>query len=132
MPSVQERLIAYLPSADPGSPADAALQARLDIFLEDAVDQLDPTRFLSTSMYQQAVALLAAHNISLSDRGGSGASGPVTLERAGEVAIQYAQTGSIAGLRGLESTPYGIQLARLLRKQPGLHMFTTGFTESDI
>lgn len=57
-----------------------------------------------------AVALLAAHTLTLSKRGGSG--GPVTGESEGSLSRSY---GGIQGASQLDSTSYGMELNRLRR-----------------
>ena len=56
------------------------------------------------------VALLAAHMLTLSNRGGDG--GVVTSKKEGDLAISY---GGIANAEGLASTSYGQELLRLRR-----------------
>lgn len=55
-----------------------------------------------------ATAYLAAHMLTVAQRGGS--SGPVTSEREGDLAVSYAVA---AGGDALQSTAYGREFAKL-------------------
>lgn len=106
---------------------------QLNQFIALAVAQLDPC--IWGNLYTQAIANLTAHLISLykvrAASAAGGASGPVTMEIAGRVTIQYAapkdwETNSLA------LTPWGMEVQRLGKRLPGRHMFNTGFRKADM
>lgn len=104
--------------------------AEITVFIELAQDTMSPEVW-GTRLYPIGLAYLTAHLLALTSRGnaggGSGASGPVTMEQAGRVLVQYAQTSSGGAGGGLDQTPYGMYFMQLRKKLPGVRPFTTGF-----
>jgi hypothetical protein len=105
----------------------------LNQFIALAVAQLDPCVW--GSLYTQALANLAAHLISTytvrAAAAAGGAGGPVTMEIAGRVTIQYA-TPRDWDKNSLSLTPWGNELQRLGKKLAGRKMFNTGFRLADM
>lgn len=109
---------------------------QIGLFITMAVEQVDSC--IWGSLFTQAVANLSAHLISVytvraaaSAGGGGGGTGPVTMEIAGRVTIQYASPKDWEN-NALRLTPWGQELDRLAKKLPGRHMFNTGFRDSDM
>lgn len=61
-----------------------------------------------------ATGYLTAHLLAMSKRGASGGSGPVTMEKVGELSRGYGQL-SVDGNAELASTVYGAEYLRLRR-----------------
>jgi len=106
---------------------------QINQYIALAVAQLDPCVW--GSLYTLAVANLTAHLISLytvqAAASGGGAAGPVTMEIAGRVTIQYA-TPKDWESNALRLTPWGTELERLGKRLPGRRMFNTGFRQADM
>lgn len=87
------------------------------------------------ALYNQGVALLALHLLNLasvrSRTAASGAAGPVTMEIAGRVTLQYGKSES-AGGGTLGTTPWGQEFMELAKKLPGRRAFNTGFRLEDL
>ena len=83
-------------------------QGRVDIHVDLAEAQTGP---VFGDARNHAVALLAAHTLTLGQR--RGASGPITSEKEGDLARSYA-TQAMA--HGLDATSYGAELLRLRRQ----------------
>lgn len=105
----------------------------LNEFITIAVEQLDVCVW--GTLYTQAVANLTAHLISIytvrANAASGGASGPITMEIAGRVTLQYAAPKDWEN-DALKLTPWGMELQRLAKRLPGRRMFTTGFREEDM
>jgi hypothetical protein len=110
----------------------------IGVYITMAVEQMDPC--IWDTLFTQAVALLTAHLMYISKArpagaasggAGGGGSGPVTMEIAGRVSIQYAAPKDWEN-NALRLTPWGQELDRLSRKLPGRHMFNTGFRDEDM
>jgi len=90
------------------------------------------TCFVSASVfgcaYSQALAFLAAHIATLSTMGASGAAGPVTGERAGEVSRNYAQPAFLPGNHDYALTAYGRRYLEIRNTRVGTKPLTTGFS----
>lgn len=103
---------------------------QIEVFIALAQDRMSPAVW-GSRLYSQGVAYLAAHLLTITNRGsaggGSGAAGPVKQEMAGRVMVSYATTTAAAAAEGLDSTPYGQEFLALRRKLPGVRPFTTGF-----
>lgn len=67
--------------------------------------------------YNYAVALRAAHTLTLTDRAESvgGGSGSITSKREGDVAIGFGGFSDIGVAGDLGQTSYGVQLADLIK-----------------
>ena len=81
---------------------------RIDRFIELAEARTDKSKFGQLGDY--AVALRAAHMMTLSERSGTG--GAITMQREGDLQTQFAQTSD----QSLDSTAYGQQLRELIRE----------------
>ena len=68
------------------------------------------------SSYEEAVALFAAHRMTLVQRmmAGNGATGAVTSQSVGSISQSYASPSAKPGWEDFASTPYGIRLQQLL------------------
>jgi hypothetical protein len=97
--------------------------ARIQIFLDDAVLELDVVRW--GDLYDRGLAALAAHFLAISERtslagttGGGGAIGPLASKSVGDVSLSYGWTGnSASGSRDQNyylSTVYGQDYLRLV------------------
>ena len=120
MPSATDLLALYAPTlaADPH-----AL-----LWVADARSVLRPCAW--GKFYEQAVALLAAHNMSRANAaaaGGADAAGAVTSKREGELAITYgtAGSGSDAGT-DWSTSPFGLRLLALQKMAIGAVGVTGG------
>ena len=107
---------------------------QLNEYIEIAVEQLDPC--IWGALYTQGLANLTAHLLSTytvraTAAVGSGAPGPVTMETAGRVTLQYASPKDWEN-NALVLSPWGQELMRLGKKLAGRHMFTTGFRDDDM
>lgn len=83
----------------------AAKRSRVISYAEAQVD------FGQGTVYELAVAYLAAHILTISGR--SGTSGPVASKNEGDLSISYAATSN---LEGLKSTSYGMEYLRMVRQ----------------
>lgn len=80
--------------------------------------------------YCLAVSLRAAHMLTLSKRGKSGAPGAASGKKEGGLSINYSQTGGSKG--DLSQTSYGIQLQGLIEGQvPAISVTGADFGCSD-
>lgn len=73
----------------------------------------------------EAIALITAHQLKMAENGADGVAGtsPLTGQRAGRVAVQYAQvTGRTDEL---DLTIYGKALKELRRSRPNMRPFST-------
>lgn len=106
---------------------------QINDYIAIAVAQLDPCVW--GGLYTLGVANLTAHLISTytvrAASAGGGAAGPVTMEIAGRVTIQYAKPTDWEK-NSLRLTPWGLELERLGKKLPGTKMFNTGFRNVDM
>lgn len=84
---------------------------RINQFIGFAYLQVDEDRW--GSIADLGVAYLAAHLLTVSARGGSGAAGPVTSESVGSVSRSFGSSSSQAGSGSLDSTSYGREHLRL-------------------
>lgn len=85
-------------------------------------------RFNLQGRQAEAIALLLAHTFRMADNAAAGQGGttPVTGQRAGRVAIQYAQsTGNNGRISSYDLTPYGRLYQDLLDTRPLLTMMST-------
>jgi len=99
----------------------------LDLFIGLAAQTLDASVWPS-AIYQQAVAYLAAHKLTIRDRGqqqsaqtgGGGAAGPVESVSTGDLSVGYGSasgfSGGGAGTTALGQTHYGQQFLELSEK----------------
>ena len=73
------------------------------------------------AQYDYAVALRAAHMLTLTNRpgGSSGVSGSVTSLKEGDSAIGFGSAGNTAGSGDLTTTSYGQQLKSLINNGGG-------------
>jgi hypothetical protein len=105
---------------------------QLNAFIAMAVPQLDPC--IWGSLYTLGLANLTAHMINAfsvrAAAAGSGAAGPVTMEIAGRVTIQYAQPRDWQK-DSLAMSPWGLEYKRLAGLLAGRHLFNTGFRTQD-
>lgn len=101
MPAPAEILEAIAPEIDTGDPS-------VLVHINLAEQQ---TGKVYRDSRNHAVALLAAHTLTLGQRGGSG--GQVTSESEGQLSRSY---GSVAGQSRLDATSYGQELERLRRQ----------------
>lgn len=86
--------------------------ARIQTYLDDAA--LSVNASLWGNKADLGIAYLAAHLLTLDNRGGNGASGPVTSEKVGDLQRNYAAPqGSLDPV--YSTTNYGIQFIRLRR-----------------
>jgi hypothetical protein len=88
-------------------------QALLERFIDYATPSVSSKRFKPEVIYQQAVALYAAHLLTLRARGGK--SGPVSSIREGDLSISYE---ALQGQDNTElyQTVYGAQFVQLRRQ----------------
>ena len=94
---------------------------RIDIFLDDASEEISDTKF-SERVCKKLVATLAAHELTLatiSSFGESGAVGPITQKSVDKVSVSYSAIDA-ASLKGsgswFNSTQYGQAYMQILRK----------------
>lgn len=88
------------------------------IFINLATEQLNSEHYLTN--YNLAIALLASHIFTLSNRG-SGISGNITTVREGDISISYANISTNDKNSDWNQTSYGIQLKNLTnRKSTGI------------
>ena len=126
--SIIELMRAFDPIGTDGK-ADAALE----VYLTIAAARLSVCVW--AGLYSQGLALLALHlmNVatvrSASSQGGAG--GPVTMETAGRVSVQYAKPDGWEK-NPLLLTPWGTDFMALANKLPGRRMFNTGFRLEDM
>lgn len=93
------------------STTDATAIARVDRFIAYAAAELTADTW--GDRLDMATALLAAHKLTLTGKGGN-ATGPVVSERAGDLSVGYANPVSAQdGLDPLDTTAYGIQFKQL-------------------
>lgn len=93
--------------------SDPAELARVDRIISYAATEIN--RNIWGNRADRGTALLAAHMLTVADRGGNGASGPVVKEAAGGRTIEYARTQPGAGLADpYATTGYGQEYKRLL------------------
>lgn len=97
----------------------SVLDARVQLFLDDAELELDTSRW--GDRYDKGQALLAAHYLTLSLKAASGASsssGTVASKSIGDVSVSYAVASSVSKTEDFySSTIYGLEylvLARLV------------------
>lgn len=83
---------------------------RIDLFIPIA--QLSVNENVWGAMTDPATAFLTAHILSMANRGGSGAAGPVTMEKVGDLQRGYGDLGSTLKSE-LATTPYGLEYLRL-------------------
>jgi len=101
----------------------------IDVHIELASMECDASLWGAT--YQRAVALLAAHSLTITERnaesGTAGAgSGAVTSRKAGDLSITYgAALGVISSDATYATTSYGLEFLRL-RQQLGSMAFVAG------
>lgn len=67
------------------------------------------------NMADTAKIYLTAHLLAMANRGQSGASGPVTGEKVGDLSRNYADMTSVFK-NELAATPYGVEYLRLRRQ----------------
>ena len=84
-----------------------------DRFLDRASAKTSTSLYPTEGVRDEAVALLAAHNLKSADNSSGGGSGVVQSERVGPLSVTYATGSGSAG--DLGSTSYGIQLAELVK-----------------
>ena len=75
---------------------------------------------------EEAVALRAAHMITLASRGSGGEAGSVSSKREGDLAISYGRNGSTNAVDDLHQTNYGVQLKNLIKGSGGYYGVTGG------
>lgn len=103
MPTVDEILLDLAPEL---SSVDPAARARV----EDLASLRTATGLYSDDLRKLAVALLAAHMLTIAGQSATGAA--VTSETVGPLSISYASPGGT----GLDGTSYGRQLLELQRE----------------
>ena len=82
-------------------------QARIDSFIDIARGFICEEKWGEKA--KNAIIFYTAHLLSLASRGASGASGPVTAERVGELSRSYGQiSGGSDSEMELSQTPYGL------------------------
>lgn len=101
----------------------------LDAAIQQSALELDAATWGAS--YQRAVALLAAHALTLRQRSldagaGNGASGAVVARRAGDLQVSFgAALGVLSPDAVYGTTPYGLEFIRL-RQQLGSMAFVAG------
>lgn len=98
-------------------PAFAATDdARIELFFDIAKQSMSEPFW--GSLYDTGVYYLTAHLIAMADRGASGAAGPVTSEKVGDLARGYASPIKAGWFDDLMATPYGTGFKRLRSQIP--------------
>jgi hypothetical protein len=88
----------------------AVADPRVQMFLDDAALSVNVS--LWGNKADLGIAYLAAHLLTMDNRGGNGASGPVTSEKVGDLQRSYAAPqGTLDPVYA--ATNYGIQFLRL-------------------
>lgn len=107
------------------SMSDADVQVWIDIA---KLTSADFTGCLGEERYNLALALLAAHLITLQNNaassGGAVVSGPVISEKEGDLSRTYASNDSSASGSLIDSTPYGSQYVALTAACVGAPILT--------
>lgn len=85
--------------------------ARLQFFIDFAIQSVNSSVFGDKS--DKAVTLLAAHFLTLSNRGGAG--GSVTSEKVGDLSRSYSAPSGKIGESELATTAYGQMFLTLLK-----------------
>lgn len=83
--------------------------SRINTFISYAENYINSSVFGTKADF--ARLLYTAHLLTISARGSSGASGPLTSEKVGDLQRSYASPGSVTD--SLESTSYGLEFLRL-------------------
>lgn len=122
----------YMKAFDPVGTAGKT-DDELNVFVSIATTRL--VYCVWKSLYTQGVALLALHLLHLSTvraaSAGGGAAGPLTMEIAGRVTLQYAKPGDWEK-NSLALSPWGQEFQELTKKLAGRRMFNTGFRLEDM
>lgn len=86
----------------------------LQVFIEDAYQEIVDTTGVKSIYYERLTRWLAAHYASLNIR-------QANVERVGPVQRQYnlSRTGGETGKPGIQSTPYGLEYDRLMKRLTG-------------
>lgn len=94
------------------------------VFLEMATESLSASWW--GSRYPRAVALLAAHQLTLTTRmGGTGEAGPISSKSQGSLSVSFGSVGGSSADADLSQTSFGLQLIAL-RKGQGPFIGVTG------
>lgn len=120
--AVRDILLDLAPELTPAT-GDTAASARLDRFITYAEDEVN--RALFGTRADKAVALLAAHALTVANRGGENR-GQLVSERVGDEAASYAQPPSRADrpVDPLDATSYGMEYKRLRRGNVSARVIT--------
>jgi hypothetical protein len=120
--SVRDILLDVAPDLTPAQ-GDTAASDRLDRFIGYAEDEVNRTLFGARA--DKAVALLAAHALTVAGRGGDNR-GALVSERVGDMSATYAQPPVSADrpVDPLDSTSYGVEYKRLRRGIVGARVIT--------
>jgi hypothetical protein len=87
---------------------------RIDTLAADAALEMSVSKW--GSKYDRGLAALVAHMIKVADQAASGAAGPVTSEKIGDLSRSYGQVGGTTGDELLMTTAYGQEYLRLRRQ----------------
>jgi hypothetical protein len=85
---------------------------RIQLFLDQAAFSVNASVWGNKADF--AIQYLTGHLLTVANRGGSGAAGPVTSEKVGDLQRSYANNVS-AVAHELGSTGYGMEFLRLRR-----------------
>lgn len=86
--------------------------ARIQLFIDQASLSVNASVWGNKADF--GIQYLTAHLITVANRGGSGAAGPITSEKVGDLQRSYANNVS-ASAHELGSTGYGMEFLRLRR-----------------
>lgn len=86
----------------------------LQIFIDDAYQEVVDTTGAEPKYYERLSRWLAAHYASLNER-------QANVERVGPITREYnlSRSGGETGANGIQSTPYGLEYLRLMRRLTG-------------
>ncbi len=88
--------------------------SRVELFIGIAASQIGSDAW--GTLTDPATAYLAAHSLAMANRLGSGAAGPVTAEKVGDLSRNYGDLSSKLDSVELSSTPYGLEYLRMRRQ----------------
>lgn len=89
----------------------AESDARIQLLLDQALLSVNASVWGNKADF--GIQYLTAHLLTVLNRGGGGASGPITSEKVGDLQRSYASSGAVT--HELGSTGYGLEFLRLRR-----------------
>lgn len=89
----------------------ATADARIQLFIDQSTLSVNTAVWGNKADF--AIQYLTAHLLTVVNRGGGGAAGPITSEKVGDLQRSYASGGAVA--HELGSTGYGMEFLRLRR-----------------